>query len=177
MFCQPEEIEQLSMGNVLRCLDERNAPPAARADAPAPPPAQLLCVSFDHSGWSNNAAMFTRHWWLRVLTSGSSLTTDGNGMFEVRRRRWCGCICCAGGRCQRAAPQCSRTNGAWRRRRHGRNPTSRPHLTPYPQINAMYAPCRAQSRVSNLTGITPGARPPFVCQLWPGMFVHEEIDG
>ena len=41
----------------------------------------------------------------------------------------------------------------------------------------MYAPCRAQSRNSNLTGITPGARPPFVCQLWPGMFVHEEIDG
>ena len=56
-------------------------------------------------------------------------------------------------------------------------PTATPHARSRGQINAMYAPCRAQSRNSNLTGITPGARPPFVCQLWPGMFVHEEIDG
>ena len=90
MFCEPETIETLSKGKVKRCLDERKVNrSAATSDAP---PAELLCVSFEQSGWSNNAAMFTRHWWLKVLSSGASLTNDGNGMFEVRESE-CGVRC------------------------------------------------------------------------------------
>ena len=85
MFCDPENIESSSKGNVKRCLDERGATKEV-ADARKAAPSELLCVSFDHSGWSNNAAMFTKHWWLKVLTSPASLTNDGNGMFEVRSK-------------------------------------------------------------------------------------------
>ena len=109
-------------------MDERQATPTPwPGESTGPPPLQLLCTSFDHCGWSNNAAMFRKHFWLKVYASGASLTHDGNGMFE---------------------------------------------------INAMTAGCKAQSRVKgDRTWITPGERPPFFCQLWPGPNVHQELDG
>jgi hypothetical protein len=111
MACRPNDIEQFSGGEVLRCLDERATPPprtlaqqppsvpaAAAADSRAGLPLDagdssawgpvgLQCTSFNYSGWSNNAAMFTKSWWLTVLTSAASLTDDGSGMFEVRKSR------------------------------------------------------------------------------------------
>jgi hypothetical protein len=106
MACRPgSHIEQYSHGQVLRCLDEANTttattPPQSSYAAERAPstsslatavngglaaqPIELQCTSFDYSGWSNNAAMFTRRWWLAVLTPAASLTDDGNGMFEVR---------------------------------------------------------------------------------------------
>lgn len=79
---------QSSRGNVKKCVDERSAPPPAYpGTSQAPQPIQLLCTSFNHCGWSNNAAMFRKHFWLKVYSSGASLTHDGNGMFEVRRSR------------------------------------------------------------------------------------------
>ena len=85
-----------------------------------PPPVRLLCTSFDNSGWSNNAAMFRRDWWLRVNTSPASLTTEGNGWFE---------------------------------------------------LNAMFL-CNRRG-----PGVSPGDRAAQVCQLWPGITTHKEVDG
>jgi hypothetical protein len=96
--------------------------------------AQLLCTSFNHCGWSNNAAMFRRHFWLKVYSSGASLTHDGNGMFEVRVCGFC-CSCC----CAAATTRERRVKGAaldcgWRRRR-----SSPPHR-PSPPVPPLASP-------------------------------------
>lgn len=42
----------------------------------------------------------------------------------------------------------------------------------------MFEGCRAASKQKgDRTWLTPGERPPYFCQLWPGTQVHQEIDG
>lgn len=43
-------------------------------------PLRVHCFSFDYSGWSNNAALFARQWWLHNLDDAAILTDNGNGM-------------------------------------------------------------------------------------------------
>jgi hypothetical protein len=87
-FCAPDEtrIEADTGGKLKMCYDERDSsrPLATEvtvdsADA-AIDPLRVLCFSFDWSGWSNNAALFSRQWWLHNLDDAAILTRDGNGV-------------------------------------------------------------------------------------------------
>ena len=152
-----------------QCVDERAAPPTPWPGSPTgPPPLQLLCTSFNHCGWSNNAAMFRKRFWLKVYSSGASLTHDGNGMFEVSL---CSRTGLAAVRAERQALAQTRT---WTPSLTPLRPFA-PIQLPCVQINAMVAGCQAQQRLgsSDRTWLTPGDRPPFFCQLWPGPNVHE----
>ena len=51
-------------------------------------PLGTYCFSLDHSGWSNNVAMFRREWWIEALGHGAVLTeglTSPKGKRQFRR--------------------------------------------------------------------------------------------
>jgi hypothetical protein len=62
MFCEDKStIEEASRGHISLCLDE----PMGQEFQPM----QVLCSSFNHSGWSNNPAFFRREFWINAISS------------------------------------------------------------------------------------------------------------
>lgn len=86
VFCDTAGVEARSKGAVKKCMDEGAAAVAAGA---AVEPLRSYCFSMDHSGWSNNVAMFRREWWIEALGHGAVLTEGDNGMFEVNMVMLC----------------------------------------------------------------------------------------
>ena len=95
IFCDTAGVEARSKGAVKKCMDEGGggggggARVAAGAAGVAVEPLRAYCFSMDHSGWSNNVAMFRREWWIAALGHGAVLTEGDNGMFEVNMVMLC----------------------------------------------------------------------------------------
>jgi len=91
VFCDTQNIEERSQGKMKRCFSERAGGGAGdkkrtlKLPGGGPPvePLGAFCTSFDHSGWSNNVAMFRRAWWVEALGHGAVLSEGDNGTFEV----------------------------------------------------------------------------------------------
>jgi hypothetical protein len=81
---------------------------------------RVVCVSSDHSGWSNNAHMWTRRWFIDSTMLGCvrDSTKEGSGFWELNAMGWC-----------------------------------------------------------RSTYVRESGRKPQVCQLFPGIFNHHEVDG
>jgi len=92
IFCDTAGVEARSKGAVKMCMDEAaggGGAVAAGAAGVAVEPLRSYCFSMDHSGWSNNVAMFRREWWIEALGHGAVLTEGDNGMFEVNMVMLC----------------------------------------------------------------------------------------
>ena len=97
VFCDTAGVEARSGGKMKVCMDEdaggggvasvgRSGSSARTLPLPSGAsvePMRVYCTGLDHSGWSNNVAMFRREWWIEALGHGAVLTEGDNGMFEV----------------------------------------------------------------------------------------------
>jgi hypothetical protein len=88
IFCDTAGVEGRSVGAVKKCMEEGAGVTAGAAAVPVEP-LRTYCFSMDHSGWSNNVAMFRREWWVEALGHGAVLTEGDNGMFEVNMVMLC----------------------------------------------------------------------------------------
>jgi hypothetical protein len=127
-------------------LQPQTQPRAVQSADAEPDPLRIHCFSFDWSGWSNNAALFLRQWWLHNLDDAAILTRDGNGMCVDLQYS---ASCCSLTRCNFSTPTFHRF-----------------------EVNAMMR-CRKKGAQAGGVG---KSLPPHVCQLFNGIVNHEEID-
>ena len=67
-----------------RVLQVAPSPSASRPSGI--PPVELLCFSTDFAGWSNNAALIRKSYWLKLYSNSASLTSSNNADFEDNSR-------------------------------------------------------------------------------------------
>ena len=90
VFCDTEGVEARSKGQMKVCMNEAQAQAQGKGartlllpSGAAVEPMRTFCTTMDHSGWSNNVAMFRRAWWIEALGHGAVLSEGDNGAFEV----------------------------------------------------------------------------------------------
>ena len=97
LFCDPEGVQQRSGGRVKVCHDEGygrfpSAPMRAeptREGAADVEAMRVYCFTMDHSGWSNNVAMFRRAFWTGAMDHAAVLSGADNGEFEANAMLLC----------------------------------------------------------------------------------------
>ena len=88
IFCDTADIEASSQRAVARCMDEAKDPDLRATRHADDAPLATYCFSMDHSGWSNNAVLYRRAWWVDAIGGSAALSESGMSM-ELNNHMLC----------------------------------------------------------------------------------------